>query len=286
MKLGLVLEGGGMRGVFSAGVTDVMMENKITFDRCVGVSAGAAFGCNYKSGQIGRVIRYNVRYCRDKRYCSIRSLIKTGDLFGAEFCYHTIPNELDLFDREAFDNSDMEFYAVCTDTATGKPVYHLCEKADDETMEWIRASASMPLVSKPVEIGGMKLLDGGISDSIPLEFMVKDGYEKNVVVLTQPRSYEKKKASSMGLIKLSLRKYPNTIRTIENRYKDYNLSREFVFEQERKGAALVICPDEALPVGRVEHDPEKLRKTYEIGRKTAEKMLSKIKSFTESEKEV
>lgn len=283
MKTGLVLEGGAMRGIFSAGVIDVLMENDIDFDGCVGVSAGAAFGCNFKSKQIGRVIRYNTRYCRDKRYCSIRSLIKTGNMFGVEFCYHTIPEELDKFDNDTYNNSNMEFYAVCTDVFTGKPVYHLCNKVENDLNEWFRASASMPIVSKPVEVGGMTLLDGGMSDSIPLEFMINKGYNKNVVVLTQPRDYTKGKASAMGITRISLRKYPNMIKCIENRHVMYNKEREYVFEQEEKGSALIICPDEKLPVGRIEHNADVLKKVYEIGRNVAKRQLDDIKRYISKE---
>ena len=279
MKKGLVLEGGAMRGLFTAGVLDVLMENKIEFDSCIGVSAGAAFGCNFKSGQIGRAIRYNTRFCKDKRYCSVRSLIKTGDIFGAEFCYHTIPEKLDKFDIEAYDNSDIEFYVVCTDVYTGKPVYHLCDKVDNDAYEWFRASASMPMVSKPVKVGGMTLLDGGMSDSIPLEFMVNKGLDKNLVILTQPRVYTKEKASAMGLMKLSLRKYPNMIKCIANRHEMYNKQREYVFEKEKSGEAFIICPEEKLPIGRIEHDEAVLRKVYEIGRKTAEKNLDRLIAY-------
>lgn len=281
MKTGLVLEGGAMRGIFTAGVCDVLMENKIDFDGCVGVSAGAAFGCNFKSKQIGRVIRYNTRYCKDKRYCSVRSLLKTGDMFGAEFCYHTIPDKLDKFDIETYNNSNIEFYVVCTDVYTGKPVYKLCNKVDADTYEWFRASASMPLVSRPVKVGGRTMLDGGMADSIPLEFMIKKGFEKNLVILTQPRDYIKEKASAMGIMRLSLRKYPNMIKCIENRHNVYNKTREFIFEQEKLGNAFIICPEEKLPVGRIEHDAEVLKKVYKIGRTVAEKNLDKLKAFLE-----
>ena len=159
MNYGLVLEGGAMRGLFSAGVIDVLMEHNIEFDSIAGVSAGAAFGCNYKSKQPGRVIRYNMRYADDKRFCSVSSLIKTGDMFGAKFCYDTIPNELDVFDKETYENNPVKFYAVCTDTETGEPVYPLLEKADELSFRWIRASASMPLVSKPVLIEGRHYID-------------------------------------------------------------------------------------------------------------------------------
>lgn len=279
MRTGLVLEGGAMRGMFTAGVCDVLMENGIDFDGCVGVSAGAAFGCNFKSKQIGRVIRYNTKYCKDKRYCSVRSLIKTGDIFGAEFCYHTIPDKLDKFDIETYNNSNIEFYVVCTDVYTGKPVYQLCNKVTDDTYEWFRASASMPMVSKPVKVGGRTMLDGGMSDSIPLEFMVNKGFEKNVVILTQPRDFTKEKASAMGLMRFSLRKYPNMIKCIENRHEMYNKQREYVFEQEKLGSAFIICPEEKLPIGRIEHDAEVLKKVYNIGRSVAEKNLDKLKEF-------
>ena len=279
MKHGLVLEGGAMRGLFSAGVIDVLMENKIEFDAIVGVSAGAAFGCNYKSRQIGRVIRYNTRFANDKEYCSVGSLIKTGDLFGAKFCYHTVPNELDVFDREAYDKNPTEFYVVATEVESGKPIYTLLRHADDIAYEWIRASASMPLVSKPVKIGGKRYLDGGMSDSIPIDFMIKKGFEKNVVVLTQPRDFTKEKASMLPLMKLSLIKYPNTYETILHRHEVYNRSRDRVFEEEKQGGAFVICPKEKLPIGRIEHDPEVMRKVYRLGREAAEEKLGELTKF-------
>ena len=276
---GLVLEGGGMRGIFSAGVLDVLMEHGISFDCAVGVSAGAAFGCNYKSGQIGRALRYNLNYCKDPRYCSLRSLLRTGDLFGAQFCYRDIPLELDVFDFDTYDRSPMRFYAVCTDLETGQPVYHLCDKADLECFEWIRASASMPLVSRPVQIGRQHLLDGGISDSIPLGFSIRLGLDRHVVILTQPRSYKKKQNSLLPLFRVALRKYPQTVQAIANRHTVYNESRNFVFEQERNGTAFVICPEEPLPIGRTSHDPDCIQSVYQIGRQAAEECLPALASF-------
>ena len=279
MKSGLVLEGGAMRGLFSTGVIDVMMEQGVTFDGLAGVSAGAAFGCNYKSGQAGRAVRYNTRFCKDRRYCSMRSLLLTGNIFGAEFCYHTIPNELDPFDKDAFDASPMAFYVVCTDALTGKAVYHRCDKAGDDCYEWIRASASMPLVSRPVVIGDSILLDGGIADSIPLGFMLREGYARNVVVLTQPRDFVKQPASLMGLMELRLRNYPKLLEAVKHRHEDYNRSRELVFSQEKQGSAFVICPDEPLPIGRIEHDADTMRRVYQIGRETAERCMEELKRF-------
>lgn len=223
-----------MRGIFTAGVIDVLMENEIPFPALTGVSAGAAFGCNYKSNQPGRVVRYNLKYCREPRYCSFRSLIKTGDIFGTEFCYRKIPDELDPFDKQTFDSSPMKFYAVCSDVETAQPYYKRIDKVDDECYDWFRASASMPLVSKIVEVGGRKYLDGGITDSIPLEFMERY-FKKNVVVLTRPRGYVKEPASHMWLFRRSLKKYPKMIEAIKNRHLMYNRQRELVFEREKRG---------------------------------------------------
>jgi len=279
MKKGLVMEGGAMRGMFTAGVTDVLMENNITFNGAIGVSAGAAFGCNYKSNQPGRVIRYNKRFCNDKRFCSLRSLRKTGDLYGHEFCYYTVPNELDIFDRETYKNSPMKFYAVATNVSTGKPAYFSCPNGDDNDLEAYRASASMPLVSNMVEINGEKFLDGGLSDSVPLAYFESIGYDRNVVILTRPRGYSKSKNKLMPLIKLKYRKYPDFVNTVANRHIMYNDEMKYIYEAERSGRAFLIVPDEALDIGFSEKNPEKLQEIYEIGRRTAEKRLAELKEF-------
>lgn len=279
MKYGLVMEGGAMRGLFTAGVTDVLMENGIEFDGAVGVSAGACFGCNYKSRQRGRAIRYNLRFCRDKRYCSVRSLIKTGDMFGGEFCYHTLPDKLDIFDYDAYNSNPMEFYVVCTDVESGRPVYKRLNTVNSERLEWIRASASMPLASKIVEIDGRKFLDGGISDSIPLRFMENNGYDKNIVILTQPRDYEKKDSKSISLVKKAYKKYPKLVGTYANRPKMYNEQLKHIRKSEKQGKAFVIAPPATLPVGHVEHNQDKLLEVYRIGRNTALKYLDEILKF-------
>ena len=279
MKTGLILEGGAMRGMFTAGVIDVMMENGIKFDGAIGVSAGAAFGCNYKSNQPGRVIRYNKKYCRDKRYCSIRSLIKTGDMYGADFCYHEMPEKLDIFDCDTFRQSPMEFYAVCTDLVSGKPVYKRLENADYADMEWLRASASMPLASRIVELDGYCLLDGGISDSIPLKYFESIGYDRNIVVLTQPRGYVKGKNKLMLPLKISLKKYPAVIKALADRHIMYNETIKYIEQKEKSGEILVIRPEKALEIGRTEHNPDKLERVYQTGRLAAEKVLGDIITF-------
>ena len=279
MKTGLILEGGAMRGIFSAGVMDVMMENGIRFDGIVGVSAGAAFGVNYKSGQIGRAIRYNAKYCHDKRYCGIGSLLKTGNLFNTDFCYGEVPLKLDVFDFDAFEKDPTPFYITCTDVESGKPVYHEYTGRNDHGFDWIRASASLPLVSQIVEIDGAKLLDGGISDSIPIAYFESIGYSKNVVILTQPQNYRKEKNRMLPLIRMKYRKYQNLIKALENRHLMYNAELDLIAKQEKRGELFVIRPDSPLPVKRAEKDPAKLKACYEIGRQTAEKELARLIAF-------
>ena len=279
MKTGLVLEGGALRGLFSAGVMDVMMEHDVHFDGIVGVSAGAAFGCNYKSHQAGRAIRYNKRFAREWRYCSLRSLITTGDLFGAEFAYHTVPTQYDIFDNVTFEQDPTEYYVVCSDVLTGKPVYKLCMKGGDTTYDWIRASASMPVCSRIVELEGMKLLDGGMTDSIPLRFFHEKGYQRNIVILTQPEGYVKKPNPLMPLVRLSLRRYPAMVHAMEYRHEMYNEQLAYVRQHELAGDTLVIRPAAALPIGHTSHDPDEMQHVYDIGRETAERLLSDILHF-------
>lgn len=268
-----------MRGLFTAGVIDVLMENQITFDGAIGVSAGAAFGCNFKSRQIGRVIRYNTKYCRDPRYGSFRSLLKTGDIYSKEFAYGELPNVLDPFDTKAFSENPMEFYVVATNIETGLPVYHKCETGTGEDMDWIQASASMPLVSCPVEIGGKLLLDGGMSDSVPLAYFQSIGYQKNVVILTRPEDYRKKKNKLMPVIRVRMHQYPNMIETLAYRHIMYNDEIAYIRKQKELGNTFIIEPREALHIGPVEHDPKELLRVYETGRKTAMEQLPALQAF-------
>ena len=281
MKKGLVLEGGAMRGLYTAGIIDVMMEAGVEPDGIIGVSAGAAFGCNYKSRQIGRAIRYNMRFAKDPRYSGIRSLLTTGDYFNAQFGYHIVPKQYDIFDDEAFENNPMEFVVVCTDVLTGKPVYRSLTQANYDTYEWIRASASMPLASKVVELEGMKLLDGGVADSIPLEHFEKMGYERNVVILTQPDGYQKEHNRLMPLMRVALRKYPEMIKAMDTRHLMYNRELEYVRQAEKEGRCLVIRPEEKIPIGHISHDPDQMRLVYDMGRELGKKRIHEIKAYYE-----
>lgn len=279
MKKGLILEGGAMRGLFTAGILDVMMKNGLRPDGIVGVSAGACFGCNFKSHQIGRAIRYNKRFARDSRYCSLSSLLKSGDIFNAEFAYHIVPTLYDPFDSETFEADPMEFHLVCTDVLTGKPVYKNCTKGGHYLFDWVRASASMPLVSNIVEIDGYKLLDGGMTDSIPLQYFENKGYNKNIVILTQPEGYVKKQSRAMPLISFALRKYPAVVEAMRTRYIMYNEQLKYVREAEKCGKILVIRPNKPIPIGHICHNPEQMQAAYDMGFEHGERHLEEMLKF-------
>ena len=278
MKTALIMEGGAMRGMFTCGIMDVLMENGITFDGAAGISAGAVFGCNYKSGQAGRPIRYNMKYCRDPRYCSFRSLLRTGNLYGADFCYRELPEVRDPFDREAFAKNPMAFYVGATDVETGECMFHRCTDGGEEDMLWFQASASMPVVSRPVRIGIRSYLDGGIADAVPFRYMEQQGYDRNVIVLTQPRGYRKKPESMPGM-KLFLRRYPKILEAMARRHEMYNGQMEALDRIEDGHSAVVIRPPENLQIGHMEKDPGELERVYRIGRLEAEKRLPEIREY-------
>ncbi len=280
-KKGLVMEGGAMRGMFTCGVIDVFLENDIVFEGAAGISAGAVLGCNYKSRQIGRGIRYNKKYGRDPRYCSIRSLLKTGDMYGVDFCYRELPDVLDPFDRETFRKNPMEFFVGATDVKTGKCVYHKCMNGGKKDLRWMRASASMPLVSRPVSVDGYLLLDGGITDSVPYAYLESRGYNRNVIVLTQPDGYIKSASKALPWMKFLLHRYPAVAEALTVRHEMYNRQMEEIKERENSGISFVIRPPEALGISRTENDPDELERVYQTGRTTAEKALPMVKNFLE-----
>lgn len=277
MKTGLVLEGGAMRGMFTAGVLDVWMENKIPVDCIVGVSAGALFGVNYLSGQNGRVIRYNKRFNGDKNYLGLLPLLREGNIVSTQYAYEEVPHRLDPFDDDAFMASNVPFYAVVTNVDSGKPEYMRVESVYRQ-MDVLRASGSMPFVSRPVEINGKKYLDGGISDSVPFHWMEQQGMEKIIVVLTRDASYRKKKMSS-AVVKVYGLKHPAIACRLKNRAEAYNRTIEELRERERQGKIFVIRPSEPIAIHTTEGDPEKLQGVYELGRRDAEKCLPELKVY-------
>lgn len=280
-KTGLVLEGGGMRGLFTAGILDVLMENNVTFDGVVGVSAGATFGCNFISHQIGRTLRYNMSQRKNPKYMGIRSLIKTGDYVGGEYAYHVLPTKLDVFDFEAFEKNPTEFHVVTTNVRTGEAIYHRIDKVDYTGMEWIRASASMPIISRPVAIGDYEMLDGGIADSIPLRYFESEGFKRNIVILTQPKGFRKKLTKLMPVFKATMRKYPAIIEGMSKRHLMYNRELDYITQQQMAGKCLVICPSDTLPIGRTSLNAKKMQHVYDMGRKAGEENLETIKRFIE-----
>ncbi len=279
MKTGLVMEGGALRGMFTMGVLDVLLENNIVFNGACGVSAGAVFGCNYKSKQIGRAVRYNKKYCSDPRYCGWRSWIKTGDFYNVAFDYEELPKRLDIFDTATYRENPMEFYVVATDVLTGKAAYKNLMTGDDYDVLWMRASASMPVFSRFVEIDGRYYTDGGISDSIPLKFFEEIGYERNVVITTQPEGFVKKPNKYMGLFKIIYRKYPRLIETMKNRHIMYNSQLRYINSAMKSGRALVIRPPEPLNIKAGERNPQEIERVYQLGRREGIMRLAEIEEF-------
>lgn len=282
MKKGLVLEGGAMRGLFTAGVLDVLMEHDIWPDGVIGVSAGAAFGCNMKSKQPGRALRYNKNLVNDWRYSSLRSLLTTGDYFGGNYAYHYVPRHIDYFDVDTFSKNPMKFWVVCTNVDTGKAEYKRLTEVDYDSLEYIRASASMPIAARIVTVDGKKMLDGGIADSIPLRFFQQQGYEKNLVVLTQPAGYVKRRSPLMPLMRMWLRRHPRIVQALEDRPAMYNAELDYVKEEESKGKTLVLRPRNKLTIGHISHNPDDMQMTYDQGREVALEHLKEIKAFFQS----
>lgn len=278
MNKSLILEGGGMRGIFTAGVLDCFLDENIEFDKCYAVSAGACHACSFLAKQRGRALKVSVDYLDDKRYCSLYSLITTGDLFGKEFVYYKIPNELYPIDNDAYLKNKCEFYSVVTNCKTGKAEYIRINDLKKD-IEYIRASSSLPLVSRVVKIDGNDYLDGGISDSIPIKRSVGAGNEKNVVVLTREDGYIKEPNKMMGFMRLLYKKYPALSEAIEKRHKMYNETLEYIKEAEKREEIFVIRPPVTPGIKRIEKDGEILKELYDLGYKTAKENLDKLKRY-------
>lgn len=282
-KMGLVLEGGGMRGAFTAGVLDFFLDKKISFDTCMGVSAGSCHACSFLSKQRRRGFETNIDYLDDENYCSFKSLIKTGDLFNTEMCYKRIPEELNPYDYAAFDKNPTQFYAVVTNCITGEAEYKLI-KDMRSGIYYVRASSSLPLLSRTVWLHKTPYLDGGIADSIPIKKSQELGNRKNVVVLTRDRKYRKGPNKVMLPARLRYgREFPKLVEKMQNRHLQYNETLDYLYEEEKKGNVLIICPDKPVEIGRIEKNREKLEQLYEEGYNTAKKQYSKMKEFLKSE---
>ena len=278
MKVGLVLEGGGMRALFTAGVLDALLDIKeLDIDGIVGVSAGALFGVNYVSGQKERAIRYNKKYARDKRYMGFYSWITTGNAVNEEFAFYEIPFKLDVFDQEKFKQSKIDFYVVMTNVESGKPEYVLIKDVFKQ-MEYLRATSALPFASKIIEINGKKYLDGGISDSIPIDYCEGLGYDKIILVLTRPKNTHKEDKLNF-LYKLVYRKYPNLVERLINMGKDYEVVLKKIEDLENKNKIFVIRPPKVLKIGRLEKNEDKIQNVYDIGLNTGLKEIDNLLKY-------
>ena len=281
MRTGLVLEGGAMRGLYTAGVLDIFNENDIIFDGVMGVSAGIIHAINYVSLQPGRSIRYTLKYRKNKRFMSVRSFLKTGSLVEKDFCYHLIPDELDPFDYETYRNSKIDTYAVCSNVETGRAEYIKCTDLEKQ-MDIVRASASMPFVSEIVNSQGMKLLDGGVCDSIPVRKMFDMGYDRIVVVLTKMRDYVAKPASPV-LSKKMYHDYPKFVDSLITMHLQYMDCFKYVCRLEDNKEILVIRPSKFVDMTRTEKNLSRLWDIYDLGREDAKKKLDEVKLWLEKQ---
>ena len=280
MKVCLVLEGGGMRAIYTCGVLDFLMENKINIDKIVGVSAGALYGVNYFSKQPHRALRYNKKYCNDSRYMGMKSLLLTGNIVNKDFAFYEMTFKLDPFDNETYKKTNKDFYAVTTNIKTGKPDYFKITDIEKD-LEILRASSALPLASKIININGELHMDGGITNSIPIEFAQTLDCDKIIVVLTQDSSYRKESFSPLALkaFKFKYGKYKKMYKALENRHIMYNTQLDLIKELESRKEIFVIRPSESLKISRLEKNPSVLEKTYNIGYADASKNIKKLKEY-------
>ena len=279
MKIGLVLEGGAMRGLFTAGVLDIFLDNNVEVTDVVGVSAGTLFGVNYVSKQRGRALRYNLKYINDKRYMNVKSWLKTGNLINKDFTYYKLPFQLDVFDNKTFKESPINFFATVTNIETGEAEFIKIEDAYKQ-METLRATSALPFISEIIEVGDKKYLDGGITNSIPVDFFEKQDFDKVIVILTRPITYRKEKTTGIQY-KMFYKKYPKLVEKLENRYKEYNDTVDKIVELEKEEKLFVIRPSENITIKRLEKDIEKLQKVYDLGLKDGNNIIEDLKQYLE-----
>ena len=279
MKIGLVLEGGGMRTLFTAGVLDAFLDKHIEVNGVVGVSAGALFGVNYISKQKERSVRYNKKYSNEKKYMGFYSWITTGNAVNKDFAFYKIPFKLDKFDEREFEKAKVDFYVVMTNIESGKPEYVLIKDVFKQ-MEYLRATSALPFASKIIKINNKKYLDGGISNSIPVDFFEKQDFDKVIVILTRPITYRKEKTTGIQY-KMFYKKYPKLVEKLESRYKEYNDTVDKIVELEKAGKLFVIRPSENITIKRLEKDVEKLQKVYDLGLKDGNNIIEDLKQYLE-----
>lgn len=278
-NIGLVLEGGGMRGVYTSGVLHFLMDKELWFPYVIGVSMGACNAANYISRQKERNRIVNIKYVNDSRYFSYVRLLRKGELFGMNFIFDTIPNQLEPFDFKTFRENKSLCITAVTDCSTGEALYYEKSELGNSYFKALQASCSLPFISKPVIFNDTVLMDGGIADSIPVRKSISDGNKKNVIILTQPASYRKKPESIIRFAKKRYSAYPGLIKALESRHINYNGTIDFIEELNNQGDAFIIRPDAPLISGRIETNKSKLYKLYDQGYKDASDKYSALCSF-------
>ncbi len=279
-KVGLIVEGGGFRGIYTAGLLDFFLEKEWYFPYVSGVSMGACNAANYISRQKGRSIDIPQKFMDDHRYISMRNLVKDGNMFGMEFIFKDIPYKYLPFDFDTFNGSKQDFVIVTTDCLFGGPKYfHKSDLTEEEALTALCASSSLPYISKMVDLKGMKLLDGGLTDSIPVEQGFLDGMDKLIILMTRPRGYRKEAPKTTRVNTLAYRGYPEVAKAMNERYIGYNKTLEAIEAYEKEGKVLPIYPKEPINIGRTEKDKEKLKKVYRRGYKRAVEMEETLVEF-------
>ncbi|UKS29114.1 patatin family protein [Paenibacillus sp. HWE-109] len=277
--IGLVLEGGGMRGVYTAGVLEYFMEQDLYFPYVVGVSAGACNAVSYIAKQPGRNKKVTIDYIGDHRYLSYRNLVRHKSIFGMDFIFNELPNKLVPFDYDAFYNSTQQFAIGTTDAHTGEPIYYTKHQLMKETMPIVQASSSLPFVAKPIHYEGRTLFDGGLVDPIPVQKSVADGNKKHIIVLTKEQGYRKSPFKQRWLAKSFYPKYDGLVNVLVNRSEIYNATLETISKMEADGSAIIIRPSAKVLVGRMEKNPKKLEDLHDLGYSDAKRMGSQLKNW-------
>ena len=270
-RLGLVLEGGGFRAHYTAGVLDVLIDEKLPIEGVIGVSIGAIHGASFVSGQKGRSLEIYTRYAADERLWSLWRWVRTGNLIDPQFCYHDIPDRIVPFDEETFEKSGMAFYVCASNLETGRAEYLRLPNLTDD-IDGLRASASLPYVSPAVEFRGMKLLDGGCTDRIPLAAFERMGYARNIVIQTHPREHAVRDRDAWAA-KWWYAKYPKFVESFQKSPEVYEATQRLIDERVKEGRVFSIRPERPIPVGRLSRDPEDVRRAYGLGVKDAQKAL-------------
>lgn len=279
MKVALILEGGAMRGMYTAGVLDSFLDHDIKVDNIVAVSAGALFGVNYVSKQRGRALNYNTKYIKYPMYMSLKSLLTTGNIVNKEFSYYILPKRLDVFDQEEFAKSDIEYYVTVTNVKSAEAEYIKIDNVFEQ-MEYLRASSAMPFLSETIKIDGKEYLDGGIADSIPIEKVLSENFDKIILVQTRDSEYRKKERNNPILNKIIYKKYGQKLGDVLlSRAERYNKTLEKINILEKENKIFVIRPSKEIKIKRLEKDVDRIKEVYTLGFDDSNSIIEKLKIY-------